>query len=73
MFIPQGFPDEEEVRAVLEGYLLEIGLRIDWSKPREEAGGDVKTIYYPDEDLDAAAVMVYKNTKLIEIGFYVAL
>lgn len=73
--VPQGFSNDKEAGRVLEQYVREIGLEIDWSKPREEASGEIKTLYYEHEEpaYNATAVMVYKGTKLIEIGFSMAL
>lgn len=73
--VPGGFPNENEARAILEQYVREIGLKIDWSKPVEEttADGNTKILRYSDRGLDATAVMVYKGGKLIEMGYQMAL
>lgn len=73
--VPRGFPNEKEACAVLEQYVREIGLHIDWSKPRKQTTSDmtVNSFNYPDPDLNAAATMIYKKTKLIEIGVYIVL
>jgi hypothetical protein len=73
---PGGFPDEKEARSILEQYSQEIGVHIDWSKPKEESRmGDEQVFTYwdPDEGLNAGADMVYKDKKLVEIRFHMAL
>lgn len=75
--VPQGFPDEKEALAVLERYVCDIGLKIDWSKPEEETtgNGSTRTVRYfdPDPGLNAAAVVVYKDGTLIGMGYQMAL
>lgn len=73
--VPNGFPDESDTRSFLEQYLRDIGLRIDWTKPEERTANGEKIIefYDPKPGFNATAIMVYKNKKLIKIGYSIAL
>ncbi len=73
--VPNGFPDKQEACRVLEQYVLKIGVVLDWSKPKQQANGAelIRSFHPLDPELNATAIQVYKNNKLIEIGFSMAL
>jgi len=72
---PDGFPDEKEARSFMKRYSEERGVHIDWSKQEENHEGDEQsfTFWDPDDGLNAGVDLVYKNRKLVEISFHMAL
>lgn len=73
--VPNGFPNMREACFVLEQYVRKIGVSLDWSKPKQQKNGleMIKSFHPLDPELNATAIQVYKNKKLIEIGFNMAL
>lgn len=74
LMIPQGFPDEKEAFTVLKKAAEETGAKINWSKPaekREDAGREVE--YTTDDADNIFARLIYKNGKLVELWFSMAL
>jgi hypothetical protein len=73
--VPAGFADEAGARSALESYAREIGVRIDWSKPSEEAASArerVVTYWDPTPGLNAGADLVYRQGKLVRIALHLA-
>jgi hypothetical protein len=72
---PNGFPNKREACYVLEQYVRKIGVGLDWSKPKQQKNGAelIKSFHPFDPELNATAIQVYKNKKLVEIGFNMAL
>lgn len=73
--VPKGFPDEREACLMLEQYLKEIGLDIDWSKPARRVNGVEQTVSFGplDQEFNAGAFQIYESGKLVKIGYYLAL
>jgi len=75
LITPKGFSDEKEAISILRQCVQDKGLNLNWRKPIEECNGNERIIKYEsfaDGD-NSAAMEVYKNEKLIEIRYHIAL
>jgi hypothetical protein len=65
-----GFPDESEIRGVLQRYCSGIGLAIDWTTPEERARGDeiVQQFWDPRPGINASASLIFSGDRLVAIG-----
>jgi hypothetical protein len=70
-----GFPDESEIRGVLQRYVSGIGLSIDWTTPEEEAHGAevVHRFWDPRSGLNASASLIFSEDRLVAISVSMAL
>jgi hypothetical protein len=74
LLAPGGFPNEEEARSFIKQRSEEAGAHIDWSKPEERTEDDKQVhTYWDPEEPNAGADLIYKNKKLVGIGFHMAL
>ena len=74
LIVPKGFPNEKEAFAVLQKKARQTGAKLNWSKPTEKKQGGTREVEYTTDDGDNIfARMIYKNGKLIELWFSMAL
>lgn len=71
----QGFLDESRALTELKQYIQNTRIEINWSKMSEriENGIRYETYECPEEGYNAAANIGYKNNKLVELEFHMAL
>jgi hypothetical protein len=74
LIVPKGFPNEKEALAVLKKDAEHTGAKLNWLKPVEKREGKMREVEYTTDDEDNIfARLKYKNGKLVELWFSMAL
>ena len=72
---PAGFPDPIAAESALRAYAAGVGVSIDWGRPERLEEGALRSATYrdPEPGLNASAVLVTTEDRLVEVRFSLAL